>query len=334
MWNREQIRRMNVTITGASGHLGANLVRRLLHDGEKVTVLAYEDSPSLKGLDIREIPGNVLEPASLRDAFGGADIVYHLAAMITLRRTSDPVAHRVNVEGTRNVAAACRACNVQRLVYFSSIHAYSSYPRREPIDESRPLCIHEDTLPYDRSKAAAEQLVRSAIDDGLDAVILNPTGVIGPHDYEPSAMGRVLIDLRAGRFPVLLRGGFNWVDARDVADAAVRAAGHAAAGARYIRGGTYATLADIAAEIARTTRARVPKLELPLWAAYGGVPFTLLWARLTKSKPRMTLASLRALRHHRLVSHEKASRELGYAPRPLENTISDTLAWFDARQEA
>jgi dihydroflavonol-4-reductase len=251
--------------------------------------------------------------------------------MITLRRRRDPVAHRVNVEGTRNVVGACRTSNVRRLVYFSSIHAYSSHPRHEPIDESRPLCVNDDTLPYDRSKAAAEEVVRNAVEAGLDAVILNPTGVLGPHDYEPSAMGRVLLDLRAGRFPVLVRGGFNWVDARDVAEAAVRVGNTAEPGARYILGGTYATMGDIAGIIAGLTGRPAPTLTAPLWLAACGVPFTLTRARLTNSKPHMTRASLRALQHHQLVSHEKAARELDYAPRPLETTIADTLAWFDAR---
>ena len=326
---------MKVTVTGASGHLGANLVRRLLEDGHEVTVLAYEqEPPALKGLDVRAVRGNILEKSTLDSAFAGADLVFHLAAMITLRRRRDPVAHRVNNEGTFNVIGACLDCDVRRLVYFSSIHAYSSHPRTEPIDESRPLCVNERTLPYDISKACAEQGVRTFINEGFDAIILNPTGVIGPHDYEPSAMGRVLLDLRAGRFPALVRGGFNWVDARDVADAAVRAAVEAEPGARYILGGAYATMGDIAGTIARLTGRSAPKLTVPLWLAGWGVPYTVVKAHLSKSKPRMTLASLRALRHHQLVCHDKAARELGYAPRPLETTIADTLAWFDAHQEA
>lgn len=322
---------MNTAITGATGHVGANLARALIERGHRVRALVYEDGPSLAGLDVDRVRGDVLEPETLRAAFSGIEVVYHAAAVIFAGRGGVEALRRVNIEGTANVVAACRACGVRRLVHFSSIEAISPYPAAQPVDESRRLCDEDPGAPaYARSKAEAQRVIERAAADGLDTVVLHPAGVLGPHDYGPSAMGRVLLDLCTGRLPVLVGGGFNWVDARDVCAAAAEAARRAAPGARYLLAGHYLSVADLARLVDEVRGTRRARWVAPLWAAHALTPAAALRARLTGRPTRLTPAALYALRHFRAVDTAKAAAELGFAPRPLSETVRDTLDWFAA----
>lgn len=322
---------MTVAVTGASGHVGANLVRALLSEGRRVRALVRRDTAALEGLDVTRVQGELLKGETLRELVEGAEVVYHLAAVITLRSRKDAYARRVNVEGTRNVVEACLACGVKRLVHFSSIHAFSASPLDRVIDESRPLCSERRPLPYDQSKADGEGVVQEAVRErGLNAVIVNPTAVLGPHDYKPSAMGQVLIDLARRKLPALVDGGFNWVDVRDVCAGAMVAERSAAAGEKYLLGGHHLSLRGLAAIVEDVTGVR-PPATIPIWLAYAGVPFAAIQSWITGKLPRFSVASLAALRRHQQVSHEKAARELGYRPRPIRETIEDAYAWFRDR---
>ena len=214
---------MLTAVTDASGHIGANLVRALLKEGRPVRALVNTDRKALNNLNVETVQCDVCDPYSLYRAFAGADVVYHLATTIALSMNDWPAVEAVNVTGTRNVVDACLKCGVRRLVHFSSIHALLQEPLNSPVNELRPLVDSEDCPPYDRSKAAGEREVRQGIEQGLDAIILNPTGVIGPHDYKLSYFGEVLLAMAQGKLPALVEGGFDWVDARDVVQGALRA---------------------------------------------------------------------------------------------------------------
>jgi dihydroflavonol-4-reductase len=170
--------------------------------------------------------------------------------------------------------------------------------------------------------------VLAGIARGLDAVIVNPTAILGPYDYGPSAMGRVLLDLYHRRLPALVEGGFDWVDVRDVVAGALAAADRAPAGARYLLSGARRTVRELAGLVQQVTGVRPPRLVSPMWLARVGAPFATAVARVAKKQPLYTRHSLHALRHHQLVSHDKAARELGYAPRPLVETLTAAYDWF------
>lgn len=318
-----------VALTGASGHLGANLVRLLVEKDYDVSALVNRDSRALEGLRCGQVRGSILDSESLRAAFRGADIVYHLAAIITLTHDRDGRVWRTNVEGTTNVVDACIACGVRRLVHFSSIHAFSAYPLNEVVTEARVLADGRDLPVYDRSKVAGELEALKGIGRGVDVVIVNPTAVIGPNDYKPSAMGRVLLDLKARRMPAVVRGGFNWVDARDVGLGAEAASRLGRSGERYLLAGHYKTLLDLAQIASEATGMAPPRFATPVWMAKLALPFAALSSALSGKPAKFTSASLRAVTHHQQVSHDKAAHELGYAPRPLDETIADTYRWFD-----
>ena len=318
-----------VVVTGASGHLGANLVRQLLAAGRSVRVLVYGETRPLDGLDVERVPGDVLDEGSLQAAFRGAGVVYHLAAFISILGSQRGRLEAVNVGGTRNVVRACLAEGVRRLVHFSSIHAFRQFPLDEPLDESRVLSDAGKAPAYDQSKARAEREVLAGVERGLDAVILNPTAVLGPFDFEPSRMGRVLRDLQAGALPALVAGGFDWVDARDVCTAAMAAEARGRRGERYLLSGTYLSVAGLAALVAEVSGRRAPRVVLPQWLARPMAPLAELLSRITGAEPRLTRDSMVALRTgNPQVRNDKARAELGFSPRPLRVTVEDTLRWF------
>jgi len=318
-----------VVVTGASGHLGANLVRQLLAAGRRVRVLAHGDMRPLDGLEVDRVTGDVLDERSLTLAFRGAGAAYHLAAVISIVGAQRGRVEAVNVGGTRNVVCACLARGVRRLIHFSSIHAYCQFPLDLPLDESRRPSDAGRAPAYDHSKARAEREVLAGVERGLDAVIVNPTAVLGPFDFEPSRMGCVLRDLQREALPVLVDGGFDWVDARDVCAAAIAAEDRGRRGERYLLSGTYLSLAGLAALVAETSGARPPGLVVPQWLARPIAPLAEIWSGLRRSEPRLTRDSMVALRTcNPAIRHDKASAELSFAPRPLRTTVADTLRWF------
>jgi dihydroflavonol-4-reductase len=319
---------VTIAVTGASGHVGVNLVRALLARGERVRALIHQSRQGLEGLDVESVHGSLGDAASLERAFAGAETVYHAAGYISLLRTEWPLLERTNVIGARNVVNACLACGVERLVHFSSIHALVQEPLDVPVDESRPLVNSHGCPPYDRSKAAGEREVRQAIEQGLNAVILYPTAIIGPYDFGPSHIGEALLALATERLPALVESGFDWVDPRDVSLGAIRAAEQAPAGARYLLSGHWASVRRLAELTHEITGARIPRFTCPLALARVGAPFATAAAHLTGRRPLFTSVSLEALRSNRQISHARATRDLGYQPRPLAETLRDTFRWF------
>lgn len=320
---------MTVVVTGATGHIGANLVRALITRGRPTRSLVHVNRQAIEGLDTEIVQGDICDQESLYRAFSGAEVVYHLAANISLMMDDWPQLEAVNVIGTRNVVEACLRCSVPRLVYFSSIHALVQEPLSAPVDESRPLVESRRYPPYDRSKAAAEKEVRRGIEQGLDAVIINPTAIIGPHDYEPSYFWEALLAMANGKMPGLVTGGFDWVDVRDVVEGALRAEEQAPTGAKYLLSGHWVSICDIADMVANFTGVPAPRFVCPLWLARLGAPVVTAFNSLSEKWPLYTGVSMRALRSNRNISHQRATRELGYQPRPFRETLIDTLRWFE-----
>jgi dihydroflavonol-4-reductase len=240
---------------------------------------------------------------------------------------------QINIVGPRNVVAACLKTGVKRLVHFSSIHALSTQPKDGVVDETRGPSGDDGAPDYDCTKAAGEHEVQAGVKQGLDAVVLNPTGVIGPGDYRPSPMGAVFLKLYHRQIPSLIDGGFNWVDVRDVVSGALAAAERGRTGERYLLSGHWLSVRELAVLVEKETGRGPPWLVAPMWSARLAAPFAVAWAHLTNGRPLFTSASLHALRNHRQISHDKASRDLGYQPRPVEETVRDIFRWFaDAKQ--
>lgn len=319
---------MRVAVTGASGHVGGNLVRALVARGDSARVLLRTDDRAVRGLAVERVEGDLLEPPALARLVAGAEVVFHAAAQVSISGDRDGEIERVNVVGTRHVAAACLTAGVRRLVHFSSIHALESPRAFRAMDESEPLVASSGAPAYDRSKADGEREVLAATERGLEAVILNPTAIVGPCDFKPSHTGRLIVALARHRMPALVAGGFDWVDVRDVASAALAAADRGRPGERYLISGHWLPIADLAREVEHATGVPAPRFVAPLWAARLGVPLVAGLARLSRREALYTAESLRAIRLSRPVDGTKSRRELGHAPRPFVETIRDSVAWL------
>ncbi len=324
-----------ILVTGGTGHIGNVLVRSLLANGHEVRVLALpnEDRSIMDDLAVDWVEGDVLDLASLKKAAKGVDVVYHLAGLISIMPGMDQKVWQVNVEGTRNVIAACRDANVRRLVYTSSIHSFTRVPAGTLVDESIPFDPDNPIGVYDRSKAAATLSVLEAVKEGLDAVIACPTGVIGPFDYRKSEMGQLISSL-IGRGPhILVDGAYDFVDVRDVAQGLMLLAEKGRSGEVYILSGEQVRMIDLHEIVALETGSRVRLVMLPKRLAKALASTLPFFYKLFRLTPRFTPYAYETVMGNSLYSCEKAQRELGYKPRRLKQSISETIAWWRERRQ-
>jgi dihydroflavonol-4-reductase len=314
-------------ITGISGLVGGNLARTLISEGRNVRGLIHRDTRAIEGLEIQREEGDIRDFGAVDRATRGVEVVYHLAASISLT-DNNRLMTDVNVFGTRHVVEACIKNKVRRLVHFSSIHAHETEPKNARLDESRPLALSTRNPSYDRSKAAGEIEVLKGFERGLNTVIINPTGILGPYDFKPSHFGKALIEISKGKLPVLVYGGFDWVDVRDVVVTAIRAENIAAPGSKYLLSGNWHSVQEIAEMVSSLVGSKPPRFTVPLWLAHLGLPLVHFHSSIRRSEPLYTSFSLKSLHSNKRISHEKASKDLNYKPRSFKNTIEDTISWF------
>lgn len=319
---------MKIVVTGSAGLVGSNIVRTLLENGDSVTAMVHRDRRALEELDVRLAMGDIEDENSLEKVFTGADAVVHSAGYVSIRKNEWEKLNRLNVLATRNTARACQVCGVKKLVYISSVHALQQDPLDVPVDENRQLALDERFTSYDRSKAAAELEIQQAAWQGLHTVILRPTAVIGPHDHHPSALGKAVYYLARGKWPAVVQGGFDWVDARDVGQAVRQALHQAPPESHYLVTGTWTSVLELAARISAITGCFCPKVAFPLWMAKLVVPVGDFVASRSRKEQVFTSATLGALDSNTRICRKKAEDELEYKPRPLDETLRDTIAWF------
>lgn len=320
---------MKAVVTGASGFLGAHLARTLKDRGVEVRAADRSRGPALDDVDVEFIEIDVLDPASLRAAFEGQDRVFHLAAIISI--VGDPTGEvwRVNVHGPRNAATVALECGVGRFVHCSSVHSFDLERCGPSLDESGPPTTHPDAPAYDRSKRAGEEAVRLVVQKGLDAVVVNPTGIIGPDDRGPSRMGETVLQFMTRKIPVGITGQFDFVDVRDVVEGLIAAGDRGRTGENYLLSGSRLSIRELGMLVERYSGVPVPPLSIPLRLVTPLAPLVMQIEQRTK-KPIITPDALHALKYSPVVSHYRAATELGYRSRPIHETVRDTVAWFES----
>jgi dihydroflavonol-4-reductase len=319
---------MVVVVTGASGHIGANIVRELLAQGYQVRALVHSSKTALENLDVETVEGDITDYESLLRAFRWADYVIHTAGYVSINDDEWDTLLEMNVNGVKNVISACRKCEVKRMIHFSSIEAVERNAFSKPIDESFPLDMRDEASPYARSKVMGEQLVREAIAEGFDAVIVNPAGVIGPFDFKVGKATQAVINICKGQLPILVCGETNWVDARDVAKAVVVALTLAPRGERYMLSGHKVDLKTLVKIIEAEMLISKIRVYLPIWLLDLFIPAASHYFHLLHKEPLITHISLEALKGNWDISYEKAMRDLSFVPRPFKHTISDMITWM------
>ncbi len=320
-----------ILVTGATGHIGNVLVRRLVEIGESVRafLLPEEDSKVLSDLDIEFVKGNILEYSTLKTAFQGVKVVFHLAGLISILPGKNQLVQMVNVMGTKNVICAALECEVERLVYTSSIHAFEPLPHGQWITEETTIDPMKSVAAYDHSKAEATLAVQHAVKEhGLNAVIVCPTGVIGPFDYNQSEMGNLIHGWIKNPINFIINGSYDFVDVRDVADGLILAYKYGKTGERYILNGEQIQIPRLLKLVKQAAKHGSLDLILPAAFARFAVKFTPWYYNMTGTMPKLTSYSIDTLLSNSDIEPEKTRKTLSYQPRSLLQTISDTVHWW------
>ena len=317
-------------ISGGSGHVGSNLVRKLLDQGWHVRCLIHKDIRGLEGLDVELVNGDLLDCNFLAQQMQGCYAVFHVAANVAVENIDIELMEKINIDGTKAMCSAALKTNIDHFIHFSSIHAFEQKPLFEILNEERPLVNESSSAPYDRTKARAELVVKKAYNQGLKTIIINPTGIIGPYDYKPSRMGQVILNIMNQKMLFTINAGFNWVDVRDVCDAAIKSVEAGEYGQSYIVPGRWASFEELADIISDIIGKNTRWITLPFWVAYCFLPFAYLSAKLSGKRPSFSKGSLHALAvQSKKVSLDRAKNKLNYQPRPLEETLKDTIHWIN-----
>ena len=317
-------------VTGATGLLGNVLVRELVSRGRdvKVFVRKTSDTVCFNGCEVEKLYGDVLDLDSLVRAFKDAENIYHLASEISIMPGPNKSLREVNLTGAKNVIKACCQSGIKRLIYTSSIHAFKEVENVSIIDESLPFDPFSPMGEYSRTKAMASLAVKEAVREGLDAVIVCPTAVIGPYDFKISNMGSFFIEYCNKRQKIIIDGAYDFVDVRDIAVGHILAAEKGKTGETYILSGQRLTITELMSILEDLTGIPAPKHKLPQWLAYAVAFVTPVYYKLSGNKPIFTTYSLKTVNSNSFISHKKASEELGFSPRPIRETIEDNIEWF------
>ena len=317
-------------VTGATGHVGTILVSVLQQRGEHVRVLVLPDNIA-EHSDVGICEGDIRNRESLIPFFDRGDYDYvslvHCAALITIASKHNPEVWNINVHGTNNVMSLARDTGVDRIVYVSSVHAIPERPADETITEVSsfsPDLVHGQ---YAKSKAAAAQIVMDYAKAGLNVSVVHPSGIIGPGDtLSRNHMIRTIHAIAEGKISVGLQGGYDFVDSRDVADGIIGCEEKGRRGECYILNGHYISVLELVNSIRRIQGKKAAGFEAPHAAAKMIAPAVEWVSRVfSKEPPLLTPYSVYTLHTNGRFSHEKATREFDYHPRPIEESIRDSL---------
>lgn len=319
-------------VTGASGHLGNNIVRMLAEKGEKVRAFVLNgERTDMLPKNVEILFGDTRNKDSLLPLFekqiGEELVVIHTAAVISITEKYDKRVFDVNVTGTENVVDLCVSNNVKKLVHVGSVHAIA--PKNTVYEEST-IEFDENKVKgnYAKSKAAAVKYVLEKTKGGLDACVLLPSGILGINDYGNNHLNAMIKRYISGKLPVAVKGEYDFVDVFDVAEAVISAAEKGRRGECYLitnENASIKTLLDYASDALGLKRI---KLFAPLWAAKFAAPFCERYYKHKRQTPLFTKYSLQVLNSKDKFSHAKAREELNYRPKPLRDTVAQVCRWF------
>lgn len=321
---------MKVFLTGPDGLLGSNLVRLLLAQDYSVKAFIYPGSQSktIQDLPIEKVSGNILDQKAVLEGMKGCDAVIHAAANTSVWPTQSPRIWAINVEGTQNVINGVLEQGIKRMVHVSSASSFTHGPKDRPGDEIAPFGGDQYGLDYIESKYKGQQIVQRAVtEQGLPAVIINPTYMIGAYDSLPSS-GKLLVNLAKKKLPGYTSGGKNFVYVKDVAQAIINALHRGRTGECYIAGHsnhTYQEIFEIMATVAQVTP---PKLAVPdgFMQIIGWL--STVWGKLARKDSPMNHATAKFACESQYYSPQKAVRELDMPQTPIRIAVQEAYDWF------
>lgn len=318
-------------ITGAKGHLASTIIQYLRSEDCLIRGLILPTEDGEDDQQLAYYKGDVTRPETLTALFSDIEhnevIVIHAAGIISIADTVTPQLYNVNVEGTRNVVDQCTRHHIKRLVYVSSVHAIPETTEQATISEVDRFSKDMVTGAYAATKAEASQIVLEAAHNGLDAVIVHPSGIIGPYDNGSNHLVQLLGMYISGKLPAGVTGGYDFVDVRDVAKGCLEAVEKGEAGECYILSNRYFSVKELL-EYARKTIGGKRKLCLPIGLAHAFAPFFEWVAKVSHTRPLYTKYALYTISSNGHFSHDKATADLGYHPRDMRYTVCDTISWL------
>jgi len=313
-------------VTGATGHIGNVLVKQLYQQGHDVTALVLpKDKAYMIEAYARIIYGNILDMEFLLQNVVDFDVVFHLAGIVEIGTGNKKKLFKVNVDGTNNILKACQSNHIKRLIYTSSVHAIEELPKDQTMKEVTEFDPNKVKGLYAKTKAIATSLVYNQEDPNLEVVIVHPSGVIGPHDYQLSNISQLFIDFLMGRLTAYMKGGYNFVDVRDVADGIIKAALLGKNKSCYILSGEEITVKELLDTISEYTGKKKIKTKLAFWFIFAMSYFAEIYYKIAKQKPLFTHYSIVVLKSNYHFSNELAKKELGFHVRSIKTSIHDAI---------
>jgi dihydroflavonol-4-reductase len=329
---------MTTLVTGASGFVGSHVARRLVEAGDSVRVLVRPSSnlQLLEGLAVERVEGDLRDAPSLDRAMHGVHRLFHVAADYRLWTRTPEELYKSNVEGTRSLFEAAVRAGVKRVIYTSTVATIAVPGRGDGHSGSLPDEETQSSLGdmighYKRSKFLAEREALEFAASGLPVVIVNPTAPVGPGDCKPTPTGRIIVDFLNGKMPAYVDTGLNLVAVEDVAAGHLLAAERGRVGERYILGARNMTLKQILGALAAITGRRAPRIRLPHAVALAAGYADEWISRLAGREPQIPVEGVKMSRHRMFVESNKAERELGYAPGPVEAALERAVRWYEQR---
>ena len=320
-------------VTGTTGFVGSHVARALAAQGADLRLLirAGSDLRNIQELPAERVVGDLRDPASLKNAMAGCEVVFHVAADYRLWVRDPEQMYRSNVEGTRAMLEAARENKVRRVIYTSSVATVGFNSNGLLANEDSPVSLADMIGPYKRSKFMAEEIALAAGRSGMDVVVVNPTTPVGERDIKPTPTGGIVVDFLKKKFPAYVDTGLNLVDVAECARGHVAALEKGRSGERYILGGENLTLKQILDKLAVITGLPSPKIRVPYVLALAtGVVDQVVTGHIRNREPRATIDAVRMGRKKMFVSSNKAERDLGWKTVPVDLALRRAVEWFRA----
>lgn len=318
-------------VTGAAGHLGSVITQQLIKTGKHVRALILPDEKHVPEMaDVYF--GDVCDKESVKKCFenlNGRDlIVIHCAGIVSIASKFNQAVFDVNVTGTKNIVDLCQEYNVSKLIYVSSVHAIPEKPKGITITETSAFSPDRVVGLYAKTKAEATAYVLDAARQGLNACVVHPSGITGPYDHGRGHITTLVIDYYKRRLTSGIKGGYDFVDVRDVANGIITACDKGKQGECYILSNEFFKVSEILDMLHEITGKSKITNYLPLWFINATAPLAELYYKVLKQPPLFTSYSLYTLNSNALFSHQKATTELGYTARNMKETLNDTVTWL------
>lgn len=319
-----------VLITGASGLLGSNTAAEFLKRGYQVRVLIRRSSrtTALGGLEVEKVYGDLADTESVQKAVRGCQYVVHAAANTRQWGIAAIDYQRDNVESVNKITQAALRYGIERLIFVSTANVFQPGDKTRPGDETTTAAPALSDTYYISSKLAAENLIQAKVrQEGLPAIIVNPTFLIGPRDAQPSS-GRLLLHGLRHRVVLCPAGGKNFIDVRDAACGIANAITQGRIGRRYLLAHENLSYADFFNQVAFATGLHRPRLLMPARLLQSAARASEIWGKLSGHPLPLTATGAHLLNSECYYTADKAIRELGLPQTPIKNAIEAALDWF------